>query len=922
MKTLQKQLLVCLFRLKVRELSVLLCIAIIFGLPDVGAAAGPEVGMSWAGTNLSIYWPVIASNFTLETSSRLPGDWWPATNKIVAAGTNLVALDRATEASQFFRLREKEDFYGKRIGWLKLFCQKRWGDTAYGSVNGQWIYQGAGVIVDRNASPNIIYVADTGHSRILGFRSFNSPVADLVFGQPDESASAANGDCNLGMYGPTTRSNLCLMAYPWGSNVAEQWLRLNFDVDGDGNLYFPDFANNRVLVYFAPFSADKTGGKGDTLPDFVIGQDSWTSNGVNRGLGPATRDAHSLFLSYGGFDHVASRGVSVDTNGNVWVADTFNYRVLRFPRGATIADLVLGQPNFTVSEPVPEAGWPSSTNAPLNRTCTPTLAKVDASSGELYVVDEYPGGFRARILVFRPPFTNGMAASKQIVPRQTLAGDYAGGYTFTHATGLEFNRFKTDDWCYPENPVARYRDGVLWLQDGSSRVLLLDGNGEILLAIGAPDTISYGGQYWRYGVCGQDPLAPFNLVSPGGTIGFDSHSNIYLADGHTSRIARYGLPYRVTTNGTYRCMPDANGGMFGNTTAVSVGPDNCFADRVGVLVHRGQLILRDHQRYMVWTNYLRSSNGAPADLFAGQPNGFSISNRNGIMGRAMHAVDDQDHLWATGEHSRLYLWQLPFTNGAPTSRDIISLYWADDPNQEVDYRCSQPVAFDPVSRKLWVFDNQNYRLLRISNYTNWHGKLLVDVVIGQTNKVGGQMNRGMSAPDAASFGAVNDLKFDRLGNLFVVDNTYECHPNGRVVAFLADDLAAITNMFPAIQAKRVYCVESFTQTSYCRIHDPVYGDTPFSPVCVAFNSRNEMVIGNDGGYRYPEKRALRQLYLYKNPLTKTTPDAWIELPMGAPGEITFDSQDNLIVQDHTWNRVWIINYDWDPNWLQPIPWFP
>ena len=67
---------------------------------------------------------------------------------------------------------------------------------------------------------------------------------------------------------------------------------------------------------------------------------------------------------------------------------------------------------------------------------------------------------------------------------------------------------------------------------------------------------------------------------------------------------------------------------------------------------------------------------------------------------------------------------------------------------------------------------------------------------------------------------------------------------------------------------------------------------------------------------------MRQLYLYRNPLTKTTPDAWIELPMGAPGEITFDPQDNLVVQDHTWNRVWVINYDLDPAWLRPIPWFP
>ena len=70
------------------------------------------------------------------------------------------------------------------------------------------------------------------------------------------------------------------------------------------------------------------------------------------------------------------------------------------------------------------------------------------------------------------------------------------------------------------------------------------------------------------------------------------------------------------------------------------------------------------------------------------------------------------------------------------------------------------------------------------------------------------------------------------GNLVVVDNSYECGPNGRVIAFLAADLARIQTMFPDIHAFWVWCVESFTQTDICRIHDPLYGDTPFSPASV------------------------------------------------------------------------------------------
>ena len=80
-----------------------------------------------------------------------------------------------------------------------------------------------------------------------------------------------------------------------------------------------------------------------------------------------------------------------------------------------------------------------------------------------------------------------------------------------------------------------------------------------------------------------------------------------------------------------------------------------------------------------------------------------------------------------------------------------------------------------------------------------------------------------------------------------------------------------------------------------------------------------MVIGNDGYHRDPRLRLVRQLYLYRAPYSQTLPDAIIELPMGTPGEMAFDANDNLIVQDATWNRVWVLNYDRDPTWLKPWP---
>ena len=776
---------------------------------------------------------------------------------------------------------------------VKMFGQRTRKEAAAGAVTGYNIYHASGVIVDRSLTPEALYVFDTGNNRILGFRSYDSTTADRIFGQPDAFSSAANGDCNTGMYGEPSSASLCLTSYPAGTNVAEQWMRHHMDVDGQGNLHVADAYNDRVLIYKAPFGADLAAGEGDALPDLVLGQPDFTSNGPNRGRGPGTPDSRSLHISAGGFDHVSSRGVSVDAAGNVWVADTFNYRVLRFPRGATEADLVLGQEDFNSCEAEPDMS--AST---LLSMCTPTIARINEATGELYVVDEYPGGFPGRILVFTPPFQNGMPASRLFEVQQRLEGDYIDGYRLTHASGLVFNPYSSDEWIDPDTMQHRYREGLMWLND-RTRCMLLDSSGNILLAIGAPDTVTLGGRYDVYGRNGLDPTKPFNLIWPGGMIGFDSDNNIYLADEAHNSISRYALPYRpyMTENGM--ALPAANGGLFPRQPIDEV---HWRLDRVGCVAHKGQLIVRDHQRYMVWNDYLNKPEGAPADLFIGQVGGDNIDMRNNIVDRSHHAVDSHDRMWSGSEHGKLMLYQLPLVNGAEPLRTLIPLYWADEPDQEVSYRTSA-VAFDSLNGHLWVLDG--HRLLRVRNPDDWSGKLLVDAVIGQNDKTTNLVNRGLPQPDASSLGDVNSIRFDRHGNLFVVDNTYEGHPNGRVIAFLAEDLSQINTMFPPIQAKKLYCVESFDQTDICRIHMDV--DHPFSPVSVAFGATNAMVIGNDGYYRDSRLRAIRQLYWFFNPLVKPTHDAIIEIPMGAAAEMHFDEQDNLIVLDHTWNKVWVVN---------------
>jgi hypothetical protein len=121
-----------------------------------------------------------------------------------------------------------------------------------------------------------------------------------------------------------------------------------------------------------------------------------------------------------------------------------------------------------------------------------------------------------------------------------------------------------------------------------------------------------------------------------------------------------------------------------------------------------------------------------------------------------------------------------------------------------------------------------------------------------------------------------------------------------------------TGLFPNLQAWKVFNAPNFEEIGNCAYWTV---DAPGSPVSLAFNSRNQLVIGNDGYYGEPQQRELRQLWFYADPLAKQTPDAWINLFMGTPGEMAFDENDNLLIQDHTWYRVTMINLDCDPEWL-------
>lgn len=561
------------------------------------------------------------------------------------------------------------------------------------------------VALDTSVTPNILYVADTGNNRVLAWKNASSfatgSFADMVMGQPDKYSTSAQG--------PSVGS-ASAVSYYFNSPVAVA-------VDSKGNLYVADAGNNRVLRFPRPFEQ----GQGIHPPDLVIGQTSLNSSAGNQALPAPT--ASTLLLSSG---NAFRSGMAFDSQGNLWLSDAGNNRVLRYPvsvlgsnpANAPSADVVLGQATFTTNT-IP----PASTADKKNFLAQPTFLAFDPS-GRLYVADD-----AARVVVYQNPFVSGQPAVRIMgVVLQATATVSAStlGAGNSPPEGIFF--VGANPWVVdtPNSRILGYEPFEQWPAETKSF------SPAAVSVLGQADfTSSKSNQ-------GDPQPSSSTLAGPVGVAFNGTH--LYVADAGNQRILDFPV----------------SGGTF--TAAARVLGQTDFIYNAPNLIEGREFYLFGYTAGLSNANVVLPGGGVAIDTASTPPHLYvADAGNNRILGfkdfRAATAGQKADIV--IGQPDFLHS-QVNYPTNNPITPSNSSLYLPS-------------VVTVDANGDLWVADTGNGRVLRFPSpfKQTGGGMQQANVVVGQLN-----FTSTLSGVTAQTMGAPSGIAFTHEGGLMVADALY------------------------------------------------------------------------------------------------------------------------------------------------------
>ena len=286
--------------------------------------------------------------------------------------------------------------------------------TSASTTDPAYIYQPYGVAVD---SSGTLYISEYGDSRIRKVLSGSGGAGGTI------STIAGNGTNGFAGDGS-------------GATSAELNVPRGLCIDGSGNIYVADSANNRIRKF-------TSGGSISTV----------AGNGI---------------LSYSGDGGVATKAqlnapsaVAVDAAGNVYVADTGNHVIRQVSAKGVISTFAgTGTPGFS-------GDGSAAGKAQLN---APESVAVD-SAGNVYIADT--GNFRVRVVG-----TNGNIS--------TFAGNGSEGYSGDGAAATAAT------FVYPA-AVATDKSGNVYIADYEANVVRKVSTGGTISTVAGSGGVGYAG---------------------------------------------------------------------------------------------------------------------------------------------------------------------------------------------------------------------------------------------------------------------------------------------------------------------------------------------------------------------------------------------------------------------------------------------
>ena len=615
-------------------------------------------------------------------------------------------------------------------------------------------------------------------------------------------------------------------------------------------LYIADTGNNRVLGFRN--AASFTNGQ---FADIVIGQpDLLTTFQAGPGAGSTRTTGLSI-----------PEGMAVDTSGNLYVIDSGNNRILRFPKpfaqAATVfPDLVIGQPDFTTAA-ANQGGLSASSLSFVISNGSGSSALGAAltfdAAGNLWVTD----AGNNRILRF-----NASVLGAQ--PKSGPSADIVlGQLNFTTNTEGATNAPSITSLTSIFEPA-----GIAF--DASGRLFALESiggrQGRVLVWFPGGSGFATGQSATRMlgiynGTSAIPPISQFQFgLAPAAL--FTVGTQIGVADTSNNRLLIFPPVEQWNTNNFYQAAAtvigqnDFNSGSANQTNPLP-GPST--------LARPGEAFFFNSSLYVADTGNNRMivfpQSGAaygPAVSVLGQPQ-LTLNSVNYVEGR-----------------------ELNFSANA-------------DAGVVVDFTSAVP--------HLYISDTYNNRILGYYDLRNIKPGQYADIVIGQPDFLHTVSNSPNNQPTSNNLSVPTGLAVDSKGNLYVADSD-----NGRILRFPSPfaNVTPGTPMAVTESADLLLGQISFTT----RITDPT-SQTMGAPYGLAFTSNGSLLasdLGNNRVLFFPATGGTltsgeaATIVFGQSSMTSNGPGSGLN-QMNFPHHIAVDSDDRLYVADTDNGRVLIFN---------------